>query len=220
MSELFWLSQAQFNRIKRYFPHARGVPRIDDLRVVSGIVYVIKNGIQWRDAPLEYGPYKTLYHRFIKWSRRGIFNHIFAELAADGIAMDWLTIEATDFNIQRTAARLVKSGMFPAVAVAQDGDFSRSENFPKHKHYNTIVLESELQDALKEIAATEGCSVRGLCDAVYALKKPTYSFSAALRAFIVEYYRSKSKSVLNKQVSKVLERIKVKQGIKGKLPRK
>jgi transposase len=42
-------------------------------RVVSGIVYVIRNGLQWKDAPKDYGPHKTLYNRFIRWSRLGVF---------------------------------------------------------------------------------------------------------------------------------------------------
>lgn len=210
MSGLFWLSQVQFDRIKPYFPVAHGIPRIDDLRVVSGIIHVIRNSLQWRDAPLEYGSYKTLYHRFLRWSRMGVFNHIFAELAADGITVDWLTIQATDFSVQRTAVRLVKKGMFPAVSVAQGRDRLKSENIPKHKHYTTILLEPELQKALKEIAVTEGCSTSVLCAAVYDLKNPTNSFAAALRVFIVEYYRSKAKSVLNGDVLKVLRRVKVK----------
>ena len=48
----------------------RGVPRVDDRRVVSGIVYVIRNGLQWKDAPKGYGPHKTLYNRFC-WFPRG-----------------------------------------------------------------------------------------------------------------------------------------------------
>jgi hypothetical protein len=55
MSNLFWLSRSQLNLIKPYFPPSRGVPRVDDLRVVSGIIFVLKRGLQWRDAPKEYG---------------------------------------------------------------------------------------------------------------------------------------------------------------------
>ena len=55
MSELFLLSKAQMSRLKPYFPLAHGVPRVDDRRVVSGIVYVIRNGLQWKDAPKRYG---------------------------------------------------------------------------------------------------------------------------------------------------------------------
>ena len=48
---------------------------------MSGIVFVLKSGLRWRDAPAAYGPYKTLYNRFIRWSRMGVFNRIFAALA-------------------------------------------------------------------------------------------------------------------------------------------
>jgi transposase len=68
MTGLFWLSRERLDRIKPYFPLSHGVPRSDDLKVISGIVFVIKNGL--RDAPREYGPHKTLYNRFIRWSRK------------------------------------------------------------------------------------------------------------------------------------------------------
>ncbi len=62
---LFYLSENQFERIKPFFPRSHGVPRVDDRRVVSGIIYVIKHGLQWKDAPDECGPHKTLYNRFV-----------------------------------------------------------------------------------------------------------------------------------------------------------
>ena len=52
--------------------------------MTGGIVYVIKHGLQWKDAPKEYGPHKTLYNRFIRWSRMGVFDRIFAGLAGEG----------------------------------------------------------------------------------------------------------------------------------------
>lgn len=81
MSDLYWLSEDQLEKIKPYFPYPHGKPRVDDLRVISGIIFVLKRGLQWRDAPKEYGPHKTLYNRFIRWSEKGIFNKIFAALA-------------------------------------------------------------------------------------------------------------------------------------------
>jgi transposase len=81
MSDVFWLSRTQMGKLKRYFPLSHGVRRVDDRRVLSGIVYVIRSGLQWKDAPKIYGPYKTLYNRFVRWSRKGVFNHIFRELA-------------------------------------------------------------------------------------------------------------------------------------------
>jgi transposase len=60
----------QIRRIAPYFPLSRGEPWVDDRRVVSGIIHIIRNGLRWRDAPAEYGPHKALYNRFIRWSRR------------------------------------------------------------------------------------------------------------------------------------------------------
>ena len=119
MSDLFMLSEKQFNRIKPYFPLSHGVPRVDDLRVISGIIYVIRNGLQWKDAPREYGPHKTLYNRFVRWSRLGVFNCIFAELAGKEETPDQLMIDATHLKAHRPAASLLKKGMFPAVSVAR-----------------------------------------------------------------------------------------------------
>lgn len=51
MSDLLWLSDKQMARIEPFFPLAHGVPRVDDRRVLSGIVFVIRNGLRWRDAP-------------------------------------------------------------------------------------------------------------------------------------------------------------------------
>ena len=78
MSDQFWLTKAQLKRIESHFPKSRGVPRADDRRVVSGIIHVIRNGLRWRDAPADYGPHKTLYNRFVRWSRMGIFHRILA----------------------------------------------------------------------------------------------------------------------------------------------
>ena len=119
MSELFWLTKSQLNKIKPYFPPSRGVPRVDDLRVISGIIFVIKRGLQWRDAPKEYGPHKTLYNRFVRWSRMGVFNQIFSELAADTAPPDGLMIDATHLKAHRTACSLLKKGMFPAASVGR-----------------------------------------------------------------------------------------------------
>jgi hypothetical protein len=89
------------------------VPRVDDRRVVSGIVYVIRNGLQWKDAPSGYGPPKTLYNRFI---RLGVFNQIFAALAGEGPKPERIMIDARHLKTHRTAASLLKKGLFPEVS--------------------------------------------------------------------------------------------------------
>ena len=108
----FWLSEAQFERLRPLFPNKpRGVPRVDDRRVISGIIHVIRNGLMWKDAPPVYGPHKTLYNRFVRWSAAGVFDRIFAELASESTATDTVMIDATHLKAHRTAASLAKKGM-------------------------------------------------------------------------------------------------------------
>ena len=58
----FWLSEAQFERLRPLLPDkVRGVARVVDRRVISGIIHVVKSGGRWVDAPVCYGPRKTLY---------------------------------------------------------------------------------------------------------------------------------------------------------------
>jgi transposase len=118
MSDLIWLSEAQMRRIEPYFPLSHVVPRVDDRKVISGIVFVIRNGLRWRDAPKAYGPHKTIYNRFVRWSRLGVFNRIFAELAGKGPKPNRLMIDATHLKAHRTAASLLKKGLFPDVSGA------------------------------------------------------------------------------------------------------
>ena len=119
MLDQFWLTEAQLKRIEPYFPLSHGVPRVDDHRVVSGIIHVIRNGLRWRDAPEVYGPHKTLYNRFVRWSRMGIFDRIFANLAAKEGPPGRLMIDSTHLKAHRTAASLLKGGMFPTVSAAR-----------------------------------------------------------------------------------------------------
>ena len=118
MDDLFWLSEQQLAKLSPYFPLSHGVPRVDDRRVVSGIVFVIRNGLRWRDAPREYGPHKTLYNRFIRWSRLGVFDRIFSQLTAEAGPPDTLMIDATHLKAHRTASSLLKKGMFRDVSGA------------------------------------------------------------------------------------------------------
>jgi transposase len=110
----FLLTPAQMRRIRPHSPLSHGVPRVDDRPVISGIVYVIRKGLQWRGAPTAYGPHKTLYNRFVRWSRMGVFDCIFAALAAEPGEPDRLMLDATQLKAYRTAASLLKGGYFPA----------------------------------------------------------------------------------------------------------
>ncbi len=122
MRELFYLSNEQLERIKPFFPLSHGIPRVDDLRVLSGIIYVIKYGLMWKDAPCEYGPYKTLYNRFARWSKLGVFNNIFNELAKMSQKDGRVIIDSTHLKAHGTAATFLKKGLFPAVSDGREED--------------------------------------------------------------------------------------------------
>ena len=83
MSNLYGLSEEQMVRLRPYFPKTRGVPRVDGQRILSGIILINHNGLRWCDAPKKYGPHKTLYNRWKRWSDMGVFARIMLGLAAE-----------------------------------------------------------------------------------------------------------------------------------------
>ena len=104
---LFWLSDEQWKRIERHLPtDVRGVERVDDRRVISGIVYVLKSGCRWCDCPPDYGPPTTIYNRFVRWARRGVWENLFRELAGSGRSNDTQMIDST--HVSRLLAARVE----------------------------------------------------------------------------------------------------------------
>ncbi|MEZ5725438.1 MAG: IS5 family transposase [Paracoccaceae bacterium] len=111
MRNLFWLTDAQMARLKPFFPKSHGKPRVDDRRVLSGIIFINRNGLRWCDAPREYGPAKTLYNRWKRWSENGVFARIMMGLAAESAEHKTIMIDATYLKAHRTASSLrVKKG--------------------------------------------------------------------------------------------------------------
>jgi transposase len=106
MSERFWLTEAQMERLRPFFPKSRGKPRVDDRRVLSGIIHIQRNGLMWRDAPAEHGPHKTLYNRWVRWSRMGVFATIMTEMAVQGQDTEMVMIDATHLKSHRTASSM------------------------------------------------------------------------------------------------------------------
>ena len=113
MSNLFWLTEAQMARLEPFFPKSHGKPRVDDRRVLSGIIFINRNGLRWCDAPREYGPHKTLYNRWKRWSDKGVFVRMMEGLAApQALERKTIMIDATFLKAHRTASSLrVKKGV-------------------------------------------------------------------------------------------------------------
>jgi transposase len=102
---LFWLSDAQWARIEPHLPtDVRGVERADDRRVISGIIHILKSGCRWSDCPEAYGPPTTIYNRFVRWAKRGIWENLFRKLAGSGRSTDTQMIDSTHVKAHRSAA--------------------------------------------------------------------------------------------------------------------
>jgi transposase len=102
--ELFWLSDDAWALLEQHLPHGQpGKPRVDDRRVISGILHVLKVGCRWRDVPPEYGPAKTVYNRYHRWSQRRIWQRMFEKMAASGPVPDELSIDSTHVKAHRSA---------------------------------------------------------------------------------------------------------------------
>ncbi len=109
MSVNYWLSEEQFNKINPFLPNkVRGVARVDDRRVLSGIIFCLMRGYRWSDVPCEYGPAKTLYNRYKRWSEAGVFEEIFNALASENADPRVLMIDASHIKTHRIAANGVK----------------------------------------------------------------------------------------------------------------
>ena len=105
MAGEFWLSDGQWSRLQPLLPNKpRGVPRVDDRRVISGIVHVLQSGCRWKDAPAIYGPHKTLYNRNVRWAAKGVWRDVFETLAAAGGPPTEVLIDSTHVKAHRSAA--------------------------------------------------------------------------------------------------------------------
>ena len=103
--DFFWLTEAQFDRIRPHLPtDTRGKARVDDRRVISGIVHVLKSGGRWVDAPAVYGPRKTLYNRFVRWAEKGVWEKLFRSLANAGGPPEQVLIVSSAIKAHRSAA--------------------------------------------------------------------------------------------------------------------
>jgi transposase len=102
----------------RGWKEERGVDRVDDRRVISGIVHVLKSGCRWRDCPPEYGPPTTIYDRFVRWARRGVWENLFRDLARNGRSTDTQMIDSTPVKAHRSAEdrSSIRSGRHVAAA--------------------------------------------------------------------------------------------------------
>ena len=126
MRKMFWLSDEAWSVIEPLLPSNQpGARRVDDRRIVSGIVHVLQSGCRWRDCPSDYGPYTTVYNRFNRWSRRQIWQRIYRTLVDQPRIGGTVALDSTSVKAHRSAAgaqkkrRKIRPLAYPAVVAAR-----------------------------------------------------------------------------------------------------
>lgn len=105
MRKLYWLDDEAWAKIEPHLPRGRrGARRVDDRRVISGIIHMLQSGARWRDCPVEYGPYTTIYNRFNRWSRQGVWQDVFKALTGLSGVYSSAAIDSTSVKAHRSAA--------------------------------------------------------------------------------------------------------------------
>lgn len=111
------ITDSEWRLIKPMLPRKpRGVPRVDDRRVLNGIFWVLRSGAPWRDLPERYGPYTTCYNRFVRWRIAGVWDRILAAISHRDDA-DVQTIDSTIVRAHQHATCIRRGA---------DEDFGRS----------------------------------------------------------------------------------------------
>lgn len=98
---LFWLDDLQWASVEPYIPSRkqRGPRRV----IISGIIHVMQSGCRWRDCPSEYGPATTVYNRFLRWSKKGVWEKMFLELSGIAGTHHENSIDSTAIKAHRAA---------------------------------------------------------------------------------------------------------------------
>ncbi len=111
--DLYWLSEDEWAAIQPHLPTGRrGARRVDDRRVISGILHMLKTGARWRDCPAEYGPYTTIYNRFNRWSKQGVWEDVFYVLSGSSGVIGTTSADSTSIKAHRSASG-AKGGRSP-----------------------------------------------------------------------------------------------------------
>jgi len=137
MGERFWLSDTQWAAIEPLLPNLGGKPRVDDRRVISGILHRYREGLRWRAIPAEYGPRTTLFNRFDRWSRRGLWQDLLAALSTCAEPPEIAMVDSTVVRAHRSAAGAKRGGRIKPSAAPVVAPRPRSTRLPTARAAST-----------------------------------------------------------------------------------
>ena len=105
------LSEAEWRIVEPLLPPpGGGKARVDDRRVVNGIFYVLRTGSPWRDLPDAFGEWNSVFRRFSRWSRKGVWCRLFAAMSDDP-DFEYLIVDSTIVRAHQHAAGAKKGGL-------------------------------------------------------------------------------------------------------------
>ena len=113
----FELTDEEWAVIEPLLPNkVRGVPRVDDRRVINGILWRFRTGSPWADIPERYGPHTTCYNRFVRWRKAGVWDRLLASVSAafDG---ELVMIDSSSIRVHQHGATLKRGTQIAAWAV-------------------------------------------------------------------------------------------------------
>jgi transposase len=114
------LSDEEWAIIQPLLPNKpRGVPRVDDRRVLNGILWRFRTGAPWRDIPERYGPRTTLYNRFVRWRAAGVWDRMLAAVS-EGYDGDIVMIDSSCVRVHQHGAAVKRGDPRTAGMVAWD----------------------------------------------------------------------------------------------------
>ena len=108
------LTDVEWSIIEPLLPNKpRGVPRVDDRRVLNGILWRFRTGSPWAEVPERYGPSTTCYNRFVRWRKAGVWDRLLGAVSA-AFAGEIVMIDSTCVRVHQHGAT-GKKGV-PAIA--------------------------------------------------------------------------------------------------------
>ena len=114
------LSEEEWSIIQPLLPQkSRGVPRVDDRRVINGILWRFRTGAPWRDVPERYGPRTTPYNRFVRWRAKGVWDRIL-DAVSEAYDGDIVMIDSSCVRVHQHGAAVKRGVPRPAEIVAWD----------------------------------------------------------------------------------------------------